>query len=180
MKTKYTSHQRLVFTTLAAVLAALTFVVIYFTAVPIPGIGIFHVGDFFIYIAAALLPLPYAMAVGIVGAGMTNVLNPMLLLFAPFTVVIKSLNCLPFNSKNSKILTKRNIIALFVSGAITIVGYFFARWVVMGIAEESFVVGFGHAVRGILINAMQATGSAILFLIISFVLDKANIKRSLY
>ena len=180
MKAKYTSRQRLTFTIMAAILAALTFVTISLTAVPIPIIGIFHIGDFFIYIAATLLPLPYAMAVGAIGGGLTNITASHLILFTPFTVVIKSLNCLPFGSKDDKILTKRNIHALFISGGITIVGYFFARLFVRSVESGNFYVGLTNAFWGILSNVGQAVGSAIIFLIVASLLDKAKIKKLLY
>ena len=47
---------------LAGVLAAMVFVATRFLQEPIVGVGYVHMGDAVVYLAAALLPTPYAMA----------------------------------------------------------------------------------------------------------------------
>ena len=154
---------------LAAIFAALTFVFIFYFNVP-TGVGIVHIGDFFIYIAASLLPWPYAMLAGAVGAGLTNILNPALVPFLPFTLIIKPLNVIPFTSKKNKIICRRNVLAIFISGAITIVGYFIARVIIVDVA---------FAITGITFNVLQAVSSGIAFVLIGLALDAAKIKRTL-
>ena len=73
---------------LVGLLAAMVGVATTFLHVPIVGGGYVHMGDTVIYLAAALLPTPYAMAAAAVGAGLADLLvAPM---WAPFTVVIKA------------------------------------------------------------------------------------------
>ena len=62
--------------------------------------GYIHFGDAVIYLAAAILPRPYALAAAAIGAGLADVLTaPM---WAPATIVIKMLLVLPFTNKEAK------------------------------------------------------------------------------
>ena len=86
--------------------------------------GYIHFGDALIYIAAVLLPRPYALAAAAIGGGLADLLTaPM---WAPATIIIKMLITLPFTSQNTKILNTRNIIAPFLALAITATGYYLA------------------------------------------------------
>ena len=95
--------------TVTAVLAALiTLMTAYICHVPVGANGGYvHFGDALIYIAAAILPLPYACAAGAIGGGMADLLTAPV--WAPATIIIKMLICLPFSSKANKIVTKRNV-----------------------------------------------------------------------
>ena len=80
---------------LAALFAALTFVLTaYFFHVPV-GVngGYIHFGDSMIYLAASVLPLPYAMAAGAIGAGLSDLISGGAMWVLP-TVIIKALICL--------------------------------------------------------------------------------------
>ena len=84
--------------------------------------GYIHFGDALIYIAAVLLPRPYALAAAAIGGGLADLLTaPM---WAPATIIIKMLITLPFTSQNTKILNTRNIIAPFLALAISATGYY--------------------------------------------------------
>lgn len=65
--------------------------------------GYTHIGDAFIYIAACLLPLPYAATVGAVGALLADCLTGFAI-WAPASVIIKSLAFLCFSRQNQKIV----------------------------------------------------------------------------
>lgn len=76
--------------------------------------GYIHFGDAVIYLAAAFLPKPYALAAAAIGGGLADLLTaPM---WAPATVIIKMLIVLPFTGKREKILVRRNIAAPFLCG----------------------------------------------------------------
>ena len=57
--------------------------------------GYLHFGDSMIYLAACILPLPYAMAAAAIGGFCADILAGAAA-WAPFTAVIKALNVLPF------------------------------------------------------------------------------------
>lgn len=166
VKTKETVMIRhLVVTGLMA--AMITVMTAYICHVP-TGIneGYIHFGDALIYIAAAILPAPYAMAAGAIGGGMADVLTAPV--WAPATVIVKMLLVIPFTSKKNKIVNIRNIIALFIAGVISTVGYFIAEGILFG-----FTVSFWTSISGSLI---QSGGSAVVFIIFGLALDKANFK----
>ena len=71
--------------------------------------GYVHFGDGLIYLAAAILPAPYAMAAGAIGGGLADLLTAPA--WAIATIIIKALLVIPFTNKGSTILNKRNYIA---------------------------------------------------------------------
>ena len=65
--------------------------------------GYIHFGDSLIYLAAVLLPRPYALAAAAIGSGLADILTaPM---WAPATIIIKMLLVFPFGNKSKKIST---------------------------------------------------------------------------
>lgn len=155
--------------TTAAVLAAMvTLTTAYILHIPV-GVngGYIHLGDALIYLAASVLPLPYACAVGALGGGLADLLTaPM---WAPSTMLIKACICIPFRSKNSRIVTKRNIFALVIAGCITVAGYYLAQGILFGFTEALWISAVG--------NLVQAGGSAVVFLILGTALDKMGFKK---
>lgn len=147
--------------------AMITLMTAYICHIPV-GVngGYIHFGDALIYIAAALLPAPYAMAAGAIGGGLADLLTaPM---WAPATILIKMLIILPFTSKKSKIVNTRNVIALFLAFLISAAGYYIAEGIMFGF-EASFFTSVGG-------NLLQATGSGIIFVLLGTALDKLNFK----
>ena len=64
--------------------------------------GYIHFGDALIYVAAVILPRPYAMAAAAIGGGLADLLTaPM---WAPATIIIKMLITFPFTSKNGRMV----------------------------------------------------------------------------
>ena len=74
---------------LAAFFAAVIFLGTFIIKIPIPN-GYIHFGDGFIYVAAALLPLPYAMAAAAIGGLLADLIAGFAA-YAPFTAVVKLL-----------------------------------------------------------------------------------------
>lgn len=166
------SRGKLQYMTMTAVMAALiTLMTAYIFHIP-TGIneGYIHFGDALIYLSAALLPAPYAMAAGAIGGGLADLLTAPVWAFA--TVIIKMLITVPFSSKGEKILTKRNVAALVAAGAISTVGYYVAEGLMFG-----FHVAFLTSLSGSLI---QSGGSAAVFLIAGGALDKVNMKKRFF
>ena len=156
--------------TATAVMAALTTLMtayIFHIPVGVNG-GYVHLGDTMIYLAAAFLPLPYACAAGAIGGGLADLLTAPV--WAPATI-IKMLICLPFSSKGKKLVTKRNVIALFLAFMISATGYYVAEGIMFG-----FTASFFTSVSG---SIVQSGGSAIMFVIIGTALDKIGFKTNI-
>lgn len=167
MKRKHVYH-----IALTAVLAALTTVSIFFLRVPV-GPGIVHLGDVFILLSAVLLPTPYAMVVGALGGGMANVLGAGGVIWAPATVVVKSTMTLPFGAKQNELLTPRNLLALLPYWAITVVGYAVYEMLFVSLSEVWHVV----LIRSAVSSTVQVLGSALVFIALATVLEKAKFKQ---
>lgn len=124
--------------------------------------GYVHFGDALIYIAAVLLPRPYALAAAAIGGGLADLLTAPA--WAPATIIIKMLITLPFTSQNDKALSGRNIIAPFLAAPICIAGYYLAEGLIFG--------SFGSAAASAIGNVIQSAGSAIIFLVAAKALDR--------
>lgn len=157
--------------TIAGIMAALiTIMTAYVCHIPIGANGGYvHFGDFLIYLAAVLLPRPYALAAAAIGGGLADLLTaPM---WAPATIVIKMLLVVPFTNKHKKIVTPRNVMATILGYLITGVGYFVAEYLIFGTGAV-LVVSMSQ-------NFIQSVGSAVFFVVFGLALDKAHIKKFL-
>ncbi len=156
----------------AAMFAALITGLTFFPKIPVPlaSGGYVHLGDTLIYVAASILPLPFAMASAAIGGGLADILSGYTA-YAPFTVIIKALLTVAFSAKNEKILCKRNYAAPVICIAVTVLGYF---------AADSFLLdSFAAAVPGMLWNLCQALASMIVYYIMAAALDKIGIKKKI-
>ncbi|MDY2738495.1 MAG: TIGR04002 family protein [Acidaminococcus sp.] len=159
---------RLRLLTLTGIFAAL---ICLFTAyichIPVgPNGGYLHFGDTFIYVAASLLPQPYALLAGAIGGGLADLLTaPM---WAPATIIIKMLITLPFTSKAPTLLCRRNKIAPFLSWIISTIGYYLAEGLIFGSKTALLTSIIG--------SALQSGGSLIFYGLIVSVLDKSGVK----
>lgn len=132
--------------------------------------GYTHVGDAFIYLAACLLPLPYALFVGAVGAMLADLLTGFAI-WAPGSVIIKAAAVFFFSCKGKRIVTLRNALALLPASLLCIGGYYL---------YESLITGnFLAPAAGIPGYITQSVLSSLLFLILGFALDKLNVRRNL-
>lgn len=129
--------------------------------------GYIHFGDALIYIAAVLLPRPYALIAAAIGGGMADILTaPM---WAPATIIIKMLITLPFTSHKGSILTGRNVAAPFIAAMISAIGYYLAEGILFGSFLAPIASFFG--------SAIQSGGSAIFFFLIAAAFDRAHLKN---
>ena len=150
--------------------------------------GYIHLGDSMIYLAACLLPWPYAFLAAAVGGAMSDFAGGYVLYIIP-TFIIKGLISLPFSAKEEKIVTKRNGFMVILSGVITVAGYYLAQVFVFAYTTAGTQQSFAglllsgktwiSALSGIPENIIQAVGSAAAFLIIGFALDKVKIKSKM-
>jgi uncharacterized repeat protein (TIGR04002 family) len=171
VKSNAISGQQVRLLTSTAIFAAMiTLMTAYICHIP-DGIngGYIHFGDGLIYIAATLLPTPYALAAAAIGGGLADLLTaPM---WAPATIIIKMLIALPFTRKKEKIINARNIAALFAAALISGAGYYLANAFFMGGFEGGFIA---YLFSG---NLVQSGGSAAVFIALGLVLDKIGFKK---
>lgn len=150
---------------LAGVLTAAVFVSAAYLHIPL-GQGYVHIGDAFIYLAASLLPAPYALFTGAVGAALADCLSGYAV-YAPASLIIKGLTALCFSSKGEKILTKRNLTALVPSAMLCVGGYY--------LYEIILTKSLLAPVSGIVGNLLQAVFSAVIFVLTGTVLNKKTV-----
>ena len=114
------SHKHIKLICISAMFAALVFVATFLVKVPLP-VGYVHIGDGIVFLASALLPLPYAMIASAVGVGLAD-LCAGYAIYIPITVIIRILTVL-FFSRKKPMLSWHNIIALAASIVLCAVGY---------------------------------------------------------
>ena len=131
--------------------------------------GYIHFGDSLIYLAAALLPRPYALAAAAIGGGLADLMTAPMWTIA--TVIIKMLIVLPFSSKSIKIVTPRNVFATVLAYFISGLSYFLAEYILFGTWSVLLVSMWS--------SLIQSSGSAIFFIIFGYALDKVRIKNYL-
>ena len=155
--------------TAALFAAAITVMTAYILHIPLPTGGYIHLGDALIYLAACLLPLPYAVGAAAIGAALADLLTaPMWVL--P-TLIVKAVVVLPFTSGRAKLLCPRNIVAVAVSGLVSPAGYALANVLMTG-TPAAFLPQF-------LGTLVQAVGSGAVFLVLAAALDKVGLKSRL-
>lgn len=160
---------------IAAMFAAMIAVMTAFVQIKTPTGGYVHLGDSMIYLSASFLPLPYAVAAAAVGGGIADLLvYPETIIY---TVIIKAVNAVFFSSKGDKLLTKRNALMTIPSGLVTVVGYSISKLIRMLLAGDSFHSALVNALWKMPENSIQAVASALIFIVIAFALDKAQIKK---
>lgn len=163
-------REKLIYTVMTALFAAvITVVTAYLLHIPF-GNGYFHIGDAFIFIAASMLPTPYAIGAAAVGAGLADILSGGAI-WAPASIIIKSMIVLCFTGKDKKLINKRNILALLGAAVITCGGYY--------VYEGLLYHNWAAAVPGIVMNFLQVLISAIIFVVLGLALDSLKIKLKL-
>ncbi len=171
-KSKEAGASKVKYITMTGIMAALiTLMTAYICHIPVGANGGYvHFGDSLIYLAAVLLPTPYALAAAAIGGGLADLLTaPM---WAPATIIIKMLITIPFTNKSKKIVTPRNVIATIVAYFISGLSYFFAEYILFGTWSVLFV--------SMSQSLIQSGGSAIFFIVFGLALDKAQVKKKFF
>ena len=168
---KYSDARLRSMVTAALFAAAITVVTAYFLHIPLPTGGYVHLGDTLIYLAACLLPRPYACFAASVGAGLADLLTAPVW-FLP-TFIIKSLVVLQFTGKKERLLCPRNILAVFTTAIVSPVLYSVAFCIMSGSwSLATFVAQFWGTIA-------QAAISGLLFLSLSLAFDRLQFKQKL-
>lgn len=163
-------HQKIYQLVLSALFAAaIAVMTAYLLHIPIPTGGYIHLGDSLIFLAACLLPFPYAVAAAAVGAGVADLLTAPIWVLP--TLIIKPLTVLPFTSQKERLLCPRNCMAIFASGLISPASYGVAACILLR-DTNAFLPQF-------LGTLIQAVGSGAIFTIIALALDGAKVKTHL-
>ena len=154
---------------IAGIFTAIVFVFTAYLHIP-SHTGYTHVGDGFIYLAACMLPLPYAMFVGAGGALLADCLT-VYAIWAPGSIIIKTVAVLFFSRKSARIISIRNLLALIPAWAVCIGGYYLYEALITGnfVAPLSGIPGY----------ITQSVLSSILFVVAGLAMDKLNAKNTL-
>ena len=155
-------NKNLRYIAVSSLLAALIFITALFHLPLFSSQGYIHLGDSIIYIAASLLPFPYAAAAAAVGGALSDMLSGYFI-WIPFTAVIKIINVIPFalikkHNRSRKRINFLNIAACVISGIITCVMYFLSSRIIYG--------SFAAAIADLPGDAVQAAASAVVYLLI--------------
>lgn len=152
---------------LSGVLSALVFVVTAYLHVPTYN-GYVHFGDGFIFLAACILPLPYAVFVGASGAMLADLLTGFAV-WAPGSMLIKALIALLFSCKGRRIITLWNSLMLLPAAVISALGYYLYEGLITGSLVASLA--------GIPGSLLQAAVSSAVFVAVGLTMDRLNIKK---
>ena len=154
---------------ISGIFAALVFVVTAYLHIPTYN-GYVHIGDAFIFLAACILPTPYAVGVGAMGAMLADVLTGYAI-WAPGSIVIKALSAMLFSCKAKKIVSLRNTLMLIPTTAICAGGYYIYEVIITG--------SFLGALSGIPGSLIQSLASSIVFVLVGAAMDKMNLRSKI-
>ena len=150
----------------AGLFAAMTALLTATLHIPV-GNGYVHCGDAVIYLAASILPLPYAMASAAIGGMLADILSGYAVYAIP-TFLIKALVAWSFAAVGGKtLLSRRKLPAMIVSGIVSVIGY----WITAVILYGGWAAQFVGTVPG---NCVQAAGSAIVYAVAAMALQRLH------
>ena len=166
------THQpsQLRYLTISALFAAMIIISILIFRIPV-GMGIVHVGDAMIYLAACFLPRRYALVAVAIGGVTANLLGG-LAVWAPATAIIKPLIAIWFVNRGA-ILTKWHVCALVIAGVVNAGLYY--------VYESLFIANNWYAaLPGVSSNLLiQSGGSAVIFVLLATAFDRMHLKNRL-
>lgn len=161
--------------TATGMFAALIFIFTAYLHVP-TGAGYTHAGDGLIYLAASILPTPYAMAAGAIGGALADGLSGFPV-WIPATVIIKAVTAVFFSNKTKKILSLRNVVAIIPSAFLCIIGYCVYEGVV--IVGEFSMAALTAAFTQTPSYLVQIGTSAVLYISVSLLFDRMELKKKI-
>lgn len=133
--------------------------------------GYIHFGDAFIYLAASLLPTPYACAAAAIGGGLADMMSGAAVWVLP-TVIIKPLTAIWFTRHGRRMLCGRNALALVAAAAVSVGGYYVAEALLFGNWLTPLATMWGGVV--------QAGGSTALYVLAALGLERAGVRERLH
>ncbi len=163
---KKQENEKLVQTVYAGLFAAMTALLTATLHIPV-GNGYIHCGDAVIYLAASVLPLPFAVASAAIGGMLADILSGYAVYALP-TFLIKAVVAASFAAVGGKtLLSKRKVPAAVVSGLLSVIGYWIAAVVLYGGWTAQFV----GTVPG---NCVQAVASGIVYAVVAMGLQRLH------
>lgn len=170
VKAKQYSDRKIRYIALSGMLAALTFVLTAYLHIP-TGNGYTHAGDGVIFLAASILPAPYAVAVGAIGGALADGLSGFVM-WLPATVVIKSVTALFFTNKKDRIICVRNLLAIIPALILCVVGYSLYEGIFIsgGVSKAAIAAAFGQTPA----YCIQIAASSVLYIFVGTALDRTN------
>ena len=161
---KFKENAKLMHIVYAGLFAAMTALLTATLHIPV-GNGYIHCGDAVIYLAAAMLPMPYAIGASAVGGMLADVLSGYPSYAIP-TFIIKGLLALTFSLiGGSRAVDKRRVLAMIACGIVSVIGY----WITAVILYGGWQAQFLGTVPG---NCVQAVGSGIVYAVIAVGLER--------
>lgn len=170
------TYQHLLWTVLTAMFAAMIYVMTAFVHIPTHQ-GYIHVGDGLIFLAACILPTPYAIGAASIGAGLSDYLSGYAMWVLP-TIVIKAATAAVFSSKKPTIINRRNLVACAIAAFICVGGYYLAGVLLAVISGSEFHAALAAALADIPTNVLQIVGSTVLYVILGAALDKMGFRNA--
>lgn len=156
--------------TISSIFAAIIFLfTAYFFHIPF-ATGYIHFGDTLVFLAAALLPKPYAIGAAVVGMGLSDLMTAPIWVLP--TVLIKTLVVLSFSSKTEKIVCSRNMIGVICAYFVNVTGYF----VFTGILYQDWL----FPIVRLYTDLIPPFICGILFIAIGKVLDRTRLKEKFF
>lgn len=147
--------------------AAIVCVFTAFFQIPNTNGGYIHPGDSFIYLFACILPMPYSLIAGAIGASLADIISGYAVYALP-TFIIKALMVIVFTNKQRN-LSLRNLLAAAWGTVALVGGYFVAEVVMLGYEAASL-----NAVQSLI----QGVANFGLFVIYSVILEKTKAYNS--
>ena len=171
--TRTANSDKIKILTLTGLFSALIFVFTAYIHVP-TGAGYTHAGDGLIYLAASILPTPYAIASGVIGGALADGLTGFPV-WIPATIVIKAVTALFFTNKKEKILNLHNILGIIPSLIVCVVGYSLYEGIVMAdsLNKGAIIAAFSQTPCYLI----QAGASTVLYIVTAAAFDKSGLKK---
>lgn len=154
--------RRLIF---AALFAAIIFVATSFLKLPLPVMGYVHLGDGVIFIAATLLPLPYAIGAAAIGAAFADLMAGYTQ-YILATFILKALTAACFSAMKGRSVSFRNLIALIPAIILNAGGYYLFEVLIY----QSFI----SPLANIPFNIVQSVCGAVIFIVLGTMIDKTH------
>ncbi len=170
------AHTHLKYLILSALFAAMIYIMTAFVHIPTHQ-GYVHIGDGCVFLAACLLPAPYAMGAAAIGAGMSDYLSGYAIWVLPTMVIKAAMASVFVGNRRPDIICKRSLFCLIPASAICVGGYYLSGALLAILSGSPAAAAFSAAVADIPSNIIQCIGSAALFIFLGTAMDKTGTKK---
>ncbi|MCD8026616.1 MAG: ECF transporter S component [Clostridiales bacterium] len=161
----------------SAMFAALITVTTAFIKIP-SALGYTHAGDSMIYLAASILPGPYAIVASSIGGALADIISGYAYWALP-TAIIKAFNAVPFvlcrmilkkYNRDDRIINIPNLLMLIPTTAVTVFGYLLAN---------ALLYDWAAAVAELATWYLQPGVGAIIYIALGTGLDSIKFKQKM-